>query len=77
MTIKALVFDAYGTLFDVYSVGLLAEQLEASEIHAGQLFRESRALLAGLLPPADLTGLEKAIADYDYDRALNIARAHL
>ena len=55
----------------------LAEQLEASEIHAGQLFRESRALLAGLLPPADLTGLEKAIADYDYDRALNIARAHL
>ena len=25
--IKACVFDAYGTLFDVYSVGLLAEQL--------------------------------------------------
>ena len=24
---KAVVFDAYGTLFDVYSVGLLAEQL--------------------------------------------------
>ena len=27
MAIKAVVFDAYGTLFDVYSVGLLAEQL--------------------------------------------------
>ncbi|MBH2019606.1 MAG: haloacid dehalogenase type II [Burkholderiales bacterium] len=26
-TIKAVLFDAYGTLFDVYSVGLLAEQL--------------------------------------------------
>src|SRR5215212_7706221 len=24
---KAVLFDAYGTLFDVYSVGLLAEQL--------------------------------------------------
>lgn len=55
----------------------LAERLEASEIHAGHLFQESRALLAGLLPPADLDGLEKAIADYDYDRALNVARAHL
>ena len=27
MTPKAVVFDAYGTLFDVYSVALLAEQL--------------------------------------------------
>lgn len=27
MTVKAVLFDAYGTLFDVYSVGLLAEQL--------------------------------------------------
>jgi 2-haloacid dehalogenase len=27
MTIKAVVFDAYGTLFDVYAVGALAEQL--------------------------------------------------
>ena len=26
MTIKAVVFDAYGTLFDVYSVALAAEQ---------------------------------------------------
>ncbi len=27
MTIKAVVFDAYGTLFDVYSIQVLAEQL--------------------------------------------------
>ena len=26
-TVRAVLFDAYGTLFDVYSVGLLAEQL--------------------------------------------------
>ena len=26
-TPRAILFDAYGTLFDVYSVGLLAEQL--------------------------------------------------
>ncbi len=25
--IRAVVFDAYGTLFDVYSIGALAEQL--------------------------------------------------
>ena len=27
MIIKAIVFDAYGTLFDVYSIGMLAEKL--------------------------------------------------
>ena len=27
MTIRAVVFDAYGTLFDVYSIGALAEKL--------------------------------------------------
>ncbi|HYD79969.1 MAG TPA: haloacid dehalogenase type II [Paucimonas sp.] len=27
MTIQAIVFDAYGTLFDVYSIGMLAEKL--------------------------------------------------
>ena len=27
MTIQAIVFDAYGTLFDVYSIGALAEKL--------------------------------------------------
>ena len=27
MTVRAIVFDAYGTLFDVYSIGALAERL--------------------------------------------------
>mgnify|MGYP000444388592 FL=1 len=27
LTIKAIAFDAYGTLFDVYSIGVLAEDL--------------------------------------------------
>jgi len=31
MSIKAVVFDAYGTLFDVYSIGALAEQLYPSQ----------------------------------------------
>jgi 2-haloacid dehalogenase len=31
MAIKAVVFDAYGTLFDVYSIGALAEQLYPSQ----------------------------------------------
>ena len=26
MTIQAIAFDAYGTLFDVYSIGVLAEK---------------------------------------------------
>ncbi len=37
MTIRALLFDAYGTLFDVHSVALLAEQLfpgQGTEISA-------------------------------------------
>ena len=31
MAIQAVVFDAYGTLFDVYSIGALAEQLYPSQ----------------------------------------------
>ena len=27
MTIQAIIFDAYGTLFDVYSIATLAERL--------------------------------------------------
>ena len=30
MEIKAVVFDAYGTLFDVYSIQALAEELYQS-----------------------------------------------
>ena len=31
LTIKAIAFDAYGTLFDVYSIGVLAEKLFPGE----------------------------------------------
>lgn len=40
---KAVLFDAYGTLFDVYSVGLLAEQLFPGQGHAlGQIWRDKQ-----------------------------------
>ena len=40
---KAVLFDAYGTLFDVYSVGLLAEQLFPSQGQAlGALWRDKQ-----------------------------------
>ena len=41
--IKALVFDAYGTLFDVHSVAVLAEQLypgQGSDL--SRIWRESQ-----------------------------------
>ena len=41
--IKAVLFDAYGTLFDVYSVGLLAEQLFPGRGQAiGVLWRDKQ-----------------------------------
>jgi 2-haloacid dehalogenase len=40
---KAVLFDAYGTLFDVYSVGLLAEQLfPGSGERLAQLWRDKQ-----------------------------------
>ena len=40
---KAILFDAYGTLFDVYSVGLLAEQLYPGHGTAlSQLWRDKQ-----------------------------------
>ena len=40
---KAVLFDAYGTLFDVYSVGLLAEQLYPGQGTAlSQLWRDKQ-----------------------------------
>lgn len=42
-TPKAVLFDAYGTLFDVYSVGLLAEQLFPGQGQAlGVLWRDKQ-----------------------------------
>ncbi len=43
LPIKAVLFDAYGTLFDVYSVGLLAEQLFPGHGQAiGMLWRNKQ-----------------------------------
>ncbi|MDP3607301.1 MAG: haloacid dehalogenase, partial [Polaromonas sp.] len=40
---RAVLFDAYGTLFDVYSVGLLAEQLFPGQGQAlGVLWRDKQ-----------------------------------
>src|SRR5437762_8161364 len=40
---RAVVFDAYGTLFDVYSVGLVAEQLFPGQGQAlGVLWRDKQ-----------------------------------
>src|SRR5512147_159844 len=40
---RAVLFDAYGTLFDVYSVGLLAEQLfPGFGERLGQLWRDKQ-----------------------------------
>ena len=41
--VKAVLFDAYGTLFDVYSVGLLAEQLFPGQGQSlGALWRDKQ-----------------------------------
>lgn len=34
MPLKAIAFDAYGTLFDVYSVSSLAEELFPEKAHS-------------------------------------------
>jgi 2-haloacid dehalogenase len=50
MTPKAVLFDAYGTLFDVYSVALAAEQLFPSQGQAlAQLWRDKQIEYSRLL----------------------------
>ena len=50
LPIKAALFDAYGTLFDVYSVGLLAEQLFPGHGQAiGVLWRDKQIEYARLV----------------------------
>jgi 2-haloacid dehalogenase len=50
---RAVLFDAYGTLFDVYSVGLLAEQLfPAQGEKLAQLWREKQIDYTRLLTMA-------------------------
>ena len=44
MKIKAVVFDSYGTLFDVYSIQILAEQFYPSEVGTSHSFRTMSGL---------------------------------
>lgn len=51
---KAVLFDAYGTLFDVYSVGLLAEQLFPGQGEAlGVLWRDKQIEYTRLVTTSD------------------------
>ena len=51
---KAVLFDAYGTLFDVYSVGLLAEQLFPGHGEAlGVLWRDKQIEYTRLVTTSD------------------------
>jgi 2-haloacid dehalogenase len=51
---KAVLFDAYGTLFDVYSVGLLAEQLFPGHGNAlGVLWRDKQIEYTRLVTTSD------------------------
>lgn len=51
---KAVLFDAYGTLFDVYSVGLLAEQLFPGQGQAlGALWRDKQIEYSRLVTTSD------------------------
>lgn len=51
---RAVLFDAYGTLFDVYSVGLLAEQLFPSHGDAlGILWRDKQIEYTRLVTTSD------------------------
>ena len=51
---QAVLFDAYGTLFDVYSVGLVAEQIFPGQGQAlGQLWREKQIEYTRLVTTSD------------------------
>ena len=51
---RAVLFDAYGTLFDVYSVGLLAEQLFPGQGQAlGVLWRDKQIEYTRLVTTSD------------------------
>ena len=48
--VKAVLFDAYGTLFDVYSIGVLAEQLFPGHGQAlGVMWRDKQIEYTGLV----------------------------
>ena len=56
----AVLFDAYGTLFDVYSVGLLAEQLFPGHGQALGLFWRDKQIDYTRLVTSSRSGPERA-----------------
>lgn len=62
---KAVLFDAYGTLFDVYSVGALAEQLFPGQGKAiGVLWRDKQIEYTRLVTTSATAGNDTAGAFY-------------
>ena len=54
MTVRAVVFDAYGTLFDVYSIGALAEKLYPGQGAAiANLWRDKQIEYTRLITMSD------------------------
>ena len=54
MTIQAVVFDAYGTLFDVYSIGAMAETLYPSHgVAISNLWRDKQIEYTRLITMSD------------------------
>lgn len=54
MKIKAVVFDAYGTLFDVYAIGVLAEQLYPGQgVSISTLWRDKQIEYTRLITLSD------------------------
>ena len=54
MTLRAVVFDAYGTLFDVYSIGALAEKLYPGQgVAIANLWRDKQIEYTRLITLSD------------------------
>ena len=73
MTVRAVVFDAYGTLFDVYSIGALAEKLYPGQGGAiANLWRDKQieyTRLITLSDPHSIGGSQHYRSFWDLTRA--------
>jgi 2-haloacid dehalogenase len=70
---RAILFDAYGTLFDVFSVGVLAEQIFPGQGPAiSQLWRDKQieyTRLVSMSGPADVAGSKQYRPFWELTRA--------
>ena len=75
MTIRAVVFDAYGTLFDVYSIGALAEKLHPGQGAAiANAWREKQIEYTRLITMSDPHSID---GSQHYRSFLDLTRAAL